>query len=298
MSTFAHTTVLLEPTVDFVLPRSGGIYVDCTLGGGGHTEHLLERSAPEGRVIGIDRDPRALEAASERLARFGARFTPVHDDFGAIKRVLASLSIPRVDGVIADVGVSSPQLDDASRGFSFMNEGPLDMRMDTTRGETVLELIERLDANELADVIYELGEERKSRRIARSIREAFEAGSLETTSDLASAVRRAMGGPRGKIDPATRTFQALRIAVNRELAELSSLVQAAGDVLVDDGIVAIIAFHSLEDRIVKRAFRDDVRLVACTKKPVIADDDEAKRNPRARSAKLRAARRVPREVAE
>ena len=298
MSTFAHTTVLLEPTVDFVLPRSGGIYVDCTLGGGGHTEHLLERSAPEGRVIGIDRDPRALEAASERLARFGARFTPVHDDFGAIKRVLASLSIPRVDGVIADVGVSSPQLDDASRGFSFMNEGPLDMRMDTTRGETVLELIERLDANELADVIYELGEERKSRRIARSIREAFEAGSLETTSDLASAVRRAMGGPRGTIDPATRTFQALRIAVHRELAELSSLVQAAGDVLVDDGIVAIIAFHSLEDRIVKRAFRDDVRLVACTKKPVIADDDEAKRNPRARSAKLRAARRVPREVAE
>jgi 16S rRNA (cytosine1402-N4)-methyltransferase len=298
MSTFAHTTVLLEPTVDFVAPRSGGVYVDCTLGGGGHTALMLERSAPDGRVIGIDRDPIALLAARERLAHFGDRFTAVHSDFGAIKNVLASQSIERVHGIVADVGVSSPQIDDATRGFSFMNEGPLDMRMDTTRGETVLELIERLDADALANVIYELGEERKSRRIARSIKEACDAGELSTTSDLASAVRRAMGGPRGKIDPATRTFQALRIAVNRELNELADLMRALPDVLEDGGVAAIISFHSLEDRIVKRAFRDEPRLAPCTKKPVVADDDEARANPRARSAKLRAARRTDREVAE
>lgn len=297
MNAFAHTTVLLEETVGFVAPRAGGVYVDCTLGGGGHTALLLERSAPDGRVIGIDRDPRALEAARARLAPYGARFEAVHANFGDIKDVLAARDLARVSGVVADVGVSSPQLDDASRGFSFSNAGPLDMRMDTTRGETVLELIERLDDDALADVIYELGEERKSRRVARAIREAAGRGELETTADLAQVVRRAVGGPRGKIDSATRTFQALRIAVNRELDELDALVRALPDVLDDDAVASIIAFHSLEDRIVKRAFRDDARLTPCTKKPVVASDEQARENPRARSAKLRAARRVPRAVA-
>lgn len=295
MTEFAHVTVLAERTVDLVAPRAGGIYVDCTLGGGGHAERILERSSPDGRLVGIDRDERALAASRERLARFGDRVHYVHARFGAVGRALGELGIPAVDGIIADLGVSSPQLDDASRGFSILREGPLDMRMDPSRGESALELIERLEENELADVIYQYGEERRSRGVARSIKAALREGKLETTEDLARAVRRVVGPRTGRIDPATRTFQGLRIAVNAELDELRSLCATGPDLLVEGGVLAIISFHSLEDRIVKHAFRDDPRLLVLTKKPLEADEEETALNPRARSAKLRGARRLPRE---
>lgn len=293
---FVHETVLVTETLDALAPRAGGVYADATLGGGGHAEGILERSAPDGRLIGLDRDPSALAAARARLERFGGRVTFVHGAFGELGRILAEVGAPRVEGVVADVGVSSPQLDRAERGFSFRAGGPLDMRMDPTSGETAQELIASLEERALADLIYELGEERKSRPIARSIKRAEAAGELETTDDLRRAVVRAIG-PRkqGGVDPATRTFQALRIAVNDELGQLDALLAQLPDVLVDDGVAVIIAFHSLEDRKVKRAFRGSDVLVPLTKRPVIAGDEERARNPRARSAKLRAARRAARE---
>ena len=295
---FHHVTVLRGETVGFLEPKSGGVYADVTLGGGGHTELLLERSAPEGRVIGVDRDERALAAARARLERFGERATLVHAEASELPKVLASLGIERLDGVMADLGVSSPQLDDAGRGFSFRAAGPLDMRMDPSQGETARELCERLDETELANVIYQYGEERKSRPIARSIKRAIEDNALETTDDLRAAVHRVIRPKHGqRIDPATRTFQALRIAVNDELGQLEGLLACLPDVLEDGGIASIISFHSLEDRLVKNAFRDDARMERMTKKPVVATDEEAAGNPRARSAKLRVARRVPREVA-
>lgn len=297
-SSFHHLTVLREETVDALEPKSGGVYADVTLGGGGHTELLLEKSAPEGRVIGVDRDERALAAARERLSRFGERATLVKGEAGALPQVLESLGITYVDGVMADLGVSSPQLDDAGRGFSFRFSGPLDMRMDPTRGVTAKGLCERLDETELANVIFQYGDERKSRPIARSIKRAIDENALETTDDLRAAIHRVIRPKHGqRIDPATRTFQALRIAVNDELGQLGALLACLPDVLADGGIASIISFHSLEDRLVKNAFRDDPRMERLTKKPVIASDDEAARNPRARSAKLRAARRVSREVA-
>lgn len=297
-SSFHHLTVLREETVDALEPKSGGVYADVTLGGGGHTELLLEKSAPEGRVIGVDRDERALAAARERLSRFGERATLVKGEAGALPRVLESLGITHVNGVMADLGVSSPQLDDAGRGFSFRFSGPLDMRMDPSRGETAKELCERLDETELANVIFQYGDERKSRPIARSIKRAIDENALDTTDDLRAAVHRVIRPKHGqRIDPATRTFQALRIAVNDELGQLEALLACLPDALADGGVASIISFHSLEDRLVKNAFRDDPRMERLTKKPVIASDDEAARNPRARSAKLRAARRVSREVA-
>lgn len=289
---FAHTTVLPAETVSFVAPTSGGVYVDCTLGGGGHAERILEASSPDGILIGVDRDPCALEAAKARLSRFAGRVRYVHAPFGALEDVLQTLDVASVNGIVADLGVSSHQLDDGARGFSIMNAGPLDMRMDPTSGESALELIERLDEDGLANVIYEYGEERKSRGVARSIKAALRAGELATTDDLARAVRRVMGPRKGKIDPATRTFQGLRIAVNGELDELRSLIATAPSFLTDGGVLAIISFHSLEDRIVKHSFRDDPRYRVLTKKPCEASDDELASNPRSRSAKLRAAKRV------
>jgi len=294
---FHHRTVMLEETLSALDPRSGAVYADATLGGGGHTEGVLRRSAPEGRVIGVDRDPKALAAARERLSEFAPRVTFVHGAFGDVAQLLAEVGQPQVNGLIADLGVSSPQLDEAERGFSFRADGPLDMRMDPTRGQTAAELIASLSESELADVIYQLGEERKSRRIARVVKEASDAGALETTGDLQRAVHRAVGGRRGKIDPATRTFQALRIAVNDELGQLDRLLAALPAVLADDGVAVLISFHSLEDRKVKRFFKAHEALAPLTKKPVVATDEERADNPRARSAKLRAARRIPREVA-
>jgi len=297
VSAFHHVPVLYDETLEALDPRAGAVYADCTLGGAGHAEGILLRSGPDGRLIGIDRDPAALAAAHARLAPFGGRATLVHATFEQLPGVLAEAGLSRVHGVLADVGVSSPQLDQPERGFSFGQDGPLDMRMDSSSGETAEELIARLDAEELANVLYELGEERRSRPIARSIKNAQEEGRLRTTGDLRAAVVRVMGPRSGKIDSATRTFQALRLAVNRELEQLTALMAALPDVLEDDGVAAIISFHSLEDRIVKWAFRDDARLQPTTKRPVIASDAELAANPRARTAKLRVARRLPREVA-
>ena len=214
-----------------------------------------------------------------------------------LRQVLTSVGVDRVDGVLADLGVSSGQLDDPARGFSLAKDGPIDMRMDPTEGETALDLIGRSNADELADLIFQYGEERRSRRIARALRRAYEEGELDSTGDLRRAVHRATGPRRGRIDPATRTFQALRIAVNDELGDLEALLEQVPSVLRVGGVVAVISFHSLEDRIVKHTFRDSAHLQPLTKRPIVASDDERASNPRSRSAKLRAARRVAVEEA-
>jgi 16S rRNA (cytosine1402-N4)-methyltransferase len=287
-----HVTVLLAEVMHYLAPTEGGLYVDATLGGGGHAEAVL--AVPGTRVIGIDRDEGALALAAQRLAPFGDRLVTVHARFSEVKERLGAMGIDRVTGLYADVGLSSMQLDDASRGMSFRAEGPLDMRMDGRSGETALELIDRLDDDELADVIYKYGEERRSRRVARCIKQALAAGELVTTLDLRRAVVRAVGPARiGGVDPATRTFQGLRIAVNGELDELAALLDAAPDLVERGGICAVISFHSLEDRLVKRALKNRDLWEPLTKKPVTAGDEEITDNPRARSAKLRASRRLP-----
>jgi 16S rRNA (cytosine1402-N4)-methyltransferase len=291
-----HRPVMLEQTLRMLAPRAGGRYADVTLGRGGHAEATLEASAPDGWLLGLDRDPEALEQARRRLQPYGERVTLVHARFGELARVLADLGIERVDGLVADLGLSSPQLEEAERGFSIQRSGPLDMRMDPTQGETAAELIARLGERELADVLREFGEERRARAVARSIHRSLEHGELETTGDLRRAVTRAVGPKRGRIDPATRSFQALRIAVNRELEELDTLLRDFPEVLEDEGVAVLISFHSLEDRRVKWSFRNDPRLTPITKKPLVPDEDETRVNRRARSAKLRAARRNTREV--
>jgi len=295
MSEFIHETVLLRETVEGVAPVSGGVYVDVTLGGGGHTEAILEASAPAGRVYGVDRDPLALAAARERLQKYGDRVTFLHGRFSDLTSLLADAGVSRVHGIVADLGVSSPQLDHAERGFSFLRPGPLDMRMDPSTGEPLSELLESWTTDELANVLYEYGEERASRPIARSIKAALELGELLTTEDLRRTVVRVLGPRKGGADPATRTFQALRMAVNAETHELDALLSALPELLEDAGRVSIISFHSGEDRRVKHAFRDDPRLRPITKRPLEAGEAESAHNPRARSAKLRVAERVARE---
>jgi 16S rRNA (cytosine1402-N4)-methyltransferase len=281
-----------DEVVQALEPRPGGVYLDVTVGGGGHSAALFA-ACPAIRVVAIDRDPAAVEAARGRLSEFGERASVVHASFEEIEALLGELGLSGVDGLVADLGVSSHQLGDASRGMSFRQEGPLDMRMDRTQGETALELIRRLSQDELADLIYELGEERRSRRIARCIKQAVAARELVTTLDLRRAVVRAVGPHRvGGIDPATRTFQALRMAVNAELPQLGILLAAAPRIVRPDGVAAIISFHSLEDRAVKRAFADHALWERLTAKPLYASPVEQAGNPRARSAKLRAARRL------
>jgi 16S rRNA (cytosine1402-N4)-methyltransferase len=292
---FEHATVMRDEVVRALSPRPGGVYVDATLGGAGHVVALLE-AEPKARVVGLDRDRVAIEAAAERLAPVADRVTLLRAPFSLVREELSGLGIARVDGLYADLGVSSPQLDDPARGMSFRREGPIDMRMDPESGETALELIERLTDEELADVIYQYGEERRSRRIARSIKKAVAAGELVTTLDLRRAIVRAVGPARlGGVDPATRTFQALRIAVNQELSELERLLEALPEVVAPDGVAVVMSFHSLEDRLVKRAFADP-RWAPLTKKPLVPSDEECSKNPRARSAKLRAARRTRDEM--
>jgi 16S rRNA (cytosine1402-N4)-methyltransferase len=289
---FEHTTVMRDEVVRAIGPRAGGIYVDATLGGAGHTVALLE-AEPRARIVGFDRDPTAIAAAEESLGPVADRVSLVRATFSRVRDELTAAGIDRVDGIIADLGVSSPQLDEPERGMSFRREGPLDMRMDPDSGETAVELIDRLSDDELADVIYQYGDERRSRRIARSIKKALASNELGTTLDLRRAIVRAVGPARiGGVDPATRTFQALRIAVNRELDELTSLLESLPDVVAEGGVAAIISFHSLEDRLVKRAFHA-AGWEPLTKKPQVAGDEEQQQNPRSRSAKLRAARRVP-----
>lgn len=289
----------------------GGIYCDATLGGGGHAERILEASGPDGKLIGIDRDPQALAAAGARLERFGERVTLVHGTFGEAAAILERLGLAVVDGFVLDVGVSSPQLDRAERGFSFQREGPLDMRMDPTSGESARALLERVEQGELADLIRRYGEERYAGRIARAIKEEVAAGGLDTTTALAALIARVVPTrERGK-DPATRTFQALRIAVNDELGELERFLAVFPSLLRVGGRVVVIAFHSLEDVLVKNRFRDLARspglpadvaaqmgvrataeLELLTRKPLSPSDDEVAQNPRARSARLRAAVRL------
>jgi 16S rRNA (cytosine1402-N4)-methyltransferase len=284
-----HEPVLAAEIVSFVVTRPGGLYVDATVGLGGHTAAMLEAGA--GRVIGIDRDPAALAACRARFADAGDRVVLVHADYREIRDVLHQQGASAVDGVMADFGVSSMQLDDASRGFSFRQAGPLDMRMDQSRGETLAERLATVDEGTLADVIFHFGEERKSRRVAREIVAARSRGALSTTADLATAARRgAGGGSWQRIDPATRTFQALRIWVNAELDGLHRFVEDATRVLAPGGRLAVLAFHSLEDRVIKQTMRrlateGVARLV--TRRPVMPADEETDRNPRARSARLR-----------
>ncbi|HVU04894.1 MAG TPA: 16S rRNA (cytosine(1402)-N(4))-methyltransferase RsmH [Polyangiaceae bacterium] len=295
---FEHVTVLGEETIAALRPgdAENGTFVDVTAGGGGHSALLLAR-APTARLFAFDRDPRAVEAATARLAPFGERVTVVHGTFSEVAPWLAEHGVTTVDGLLADLGVSSPQIEDAARGMSFRFEGPLDMRMDPTQGETARDLIERLDQDELADAIYHYGEEHRSRRVARCIKQALDRGELETTLDLRRAVVRAVGPRRvGGVDPATRTFQALRILVNQELAELEGLLATLPSLIEPGGVAAIISFHSLEDRLVKRAFSQRDVWERLSKKPIVPTDAEQAENPRSRSAKLRAARRVDDET--
>jgi 16S rRNA (cytosine1402-N4)-methyltransferase len=294
VSAFVHETVMLREIVDALSPATidGGVFVDATLGGGGHTEGILEASASS-KVIALDRDDIALAASKQRLAKYGDRVVFVKTAFADVQAALAELGMTEIDGICADLGVSSPQLDDAARGMSFRREGPLDMRMDASSGETALELIARLSDDELANVIFEYGDERRSRRIARSVKRALADNQLVTTLDLRKAIVRAVGPVRvGGVDPATRTFQALRIAVNGELDQLDELLTALPRIVRPNGRVAILSFHSLEDRLVKRAFQDREKWDVVNKKPLEATEDEKTHNPRARSAKLRAAIRV------
>lgn len=294
---FHHLTVLLKETVGYLAPKDGGTYLDLTLGAGGHTEAILQ-ACGGAHVIGIDRDPSAIVAARRRLERFGSRVTFIQAKFSDAESELRARGIGPVDGLLADLGVSSPQLDTAERGMSFRREGPLDMRMDPTDGETAADLLVRLTQDELADVIYHLGEERRSRRVARCIKQALDAGELASTFDLRRAIVRAVGPRRvGGIDPATRTFQALRLAVNRELEELTELLRASKNLIRPGGVAAIISFHSLEDRLVKRAFLERNVWQRLSKRPVVAGLEEQAENPRSRSAKLRAAVRFDERAA-
>jgi len=291
-ASFSHLPVLLESVVSSLEAAQGGLFVDATAGGAGHSRGILEAS-PNVRLIATDRDLAAVSTARERLEQFGERAHVAHARFSEIGRVLDEAGIQSVDGILADLGVSSFQLDTAERGMSFRQQGPIDMRMDTSRGETALELIARLDQDELADVIYELGEERSSRRVARCIKQALDEGNLNDTIELRRAIVRALGPRRvGGIDPATRTFQALRMAVNGELNEVSALLALGRERLKPGGRLAVISFHSLEDRLVKREFQNRMLWAPLSKKPLLASDEEQAKNPRSRSAKLRVARRL------
>jgi 16S rRNA (cytosine1402-N4)-methyltransferase len=306
-----HVAVLADEVVEYLAPRAGALYCDGTLGAGGHAARVLEAGAPDARLIGIDRDPAALAIARERLAGFGDRVTLVHATYADAARVLADLGVARIDGFVLDLGLSSIQVDDPARGFSFSRSGPIDMRMDPSGEDaTALDLIRRLDVEELSRVLRELGEEHYHKRIAHRIKEEARAGRLDTTADLARVVEDCIPAAqrrRARIHPATRTFQALRIAVNRELDELERFLAGFPDLLADGGRCVVISFHSLEDRMVKHRFRDlawssslPPQLAEAagervhpicrplTRKAVVATDEEVERNPRARSARLRA----------
>ena len=306
-----HRPVLLEETLKFLAPERGGLFIDCTVGLGGHSEAIL-KSSSDTRVIGMDLDAAALDYSRQRLAPFGERFRAFQTNFRAIAEVLRQANERDPNGILVDLGVSSLQFDSPERGFSFRFDAPLDMRMDPTNGPTAADLLQQLPESEIARIIFEFGEERHSRRIARRIVERREQGKpITTTTELADLVRLAAGGhKRNQIHPATRTFQALRIAVNQELEELGSFVESAVDLLIPDGRFVGISFHSLEDRILKSELRRlsgqcqcPPRLPVCscgarkvvellTRRPVTPGDREVDENPRARSAKLRAARKL------
>jgi 16S rRNA (cytosine1402-N4)-methyltransferase len=273
--------------------------LDCTVGFCGHAERLLEIGSPSGLVVGLDRDACAIEVGRQRLQQYGSRLTLIHGRFADLKQHLGAQGISSVDGVLFDLGVSSPQLDEPARGFSFQADGPLDMRMDQSVGATAADLVNETGETDLANLIFELGEERYSRRIARAIVRARAMQPIRTTRELASIIERAVPAHyrRGRIHCATRTFQALRIAVNDELKQLASALHDAVDILAPGGRLCVISFHSLEDRIVKHTFRAlaGKELTVLTKRPQLPTEEEINRNPRARSAKLRVAERIIRE---
>jgi 16S rRNA (cytosine1402-N4)-methyltransferase len=291
-----HLPVMTAEVLQHLRPDQGGLFVDCTVGLGGHARALLEAGAT--RVIGIDRDLDALARAAETLAPWADRAELVHADYRAISDVLDARQVPAVDGALADLGVSSMQFDAPGRGFSFQRDEPLDMRMDRSQGETAADFVARATEVELADTIFQYGEERFSRRIARALVETRRDTPVATTRQLAAIVRRSI--PRRgyvRIDPATRTFQALRIWVNRELEGLDRFLEAAASRLRAGARLAVITFHSLEDRIVKHTLRalehrETALVKVLTKKPLVPAEDEVRRNPRARSAKLRVAERM------
>lgn len=287
-----HVPVLLDEVIQWLEPRPGSILVDGTLGGGGHTRALAERVSPGGQVLALDRDPAALEAAERNLAGLPVRL--VQANYADLPEILQQLEISAVDGVLMDLGLSSDQLADPSRGFSFSVGGTLDLRFDPTQGEPAHRLVNRLSAEHLADLIYRYGEERYSRRIARAIVERRREEPIQTAAELAELVRRCVPRSRTEhsIDPATRTFQALRIAVNEELKWLEVALRRTADCLRPQGRFALISFHSLEDRLVKDAFRDDPGYEPLTRRPVRPSAEEIAHNPRSRSAKLRVAARV------
>lgn len=289
-----HIPVLPQEVLRYLDPQPEQTVVDCTVGGGGHARLIAERIAPLGKLIGLDKDPGMLELA--RPALLGMNATLVHRPFDELSEVLQSLQIEGVDGILADLGFSSDQLSNPHRGLSFQHNGPLDMRLDPTCGEPVSDLVRRLPERELADIFWRYGEERHSRRIARKITESRQKTPIETTGQLAELVRSCVPRSRNHpIDPATRVFQALRIAVNDELGALERLLSIAPEMLKPGGRLLVISFHSLEDRRVKQALRNRELFEELTRKPVTASDEEQRNNPRSRSAKLRAARVIDRK---
>ena len=304
-----HVPVLLNETLELLVTNLAGTYIDGTLGRGGHAVEILKRLSPEGRLIGLDRDAEAIEQTKEILKPYGKRAVRIHGNFANMKELCGQIGVTEVDGVLLDLGVSSPQFDVAERGFSFAKDGPLDMRMDRTQGRTAADLVNEDDEETLANLIYRLGEDRDSRRIARAIVLERQHGRIERTLKLSEIVERAKGGRHGPIHPATQTFQALRMAVNTELESLAAGLEAGLSMLREGGRIAVITFHSLEDRPVKEFFKRHtvkreslqqggeklvynepaVRLL--TKKPLTASKQELADNPRSRSAKLRAAER-------
>ncbi len=284
-----HIPVLPRETLQYLAPQPGETIVDGTLGGAGHTRMLAEAVGPTGQIISLDRDEQAIDEAAKILR--GLPIKLVHANFCELRSVLKQLEIPAVDGVLLDLGLSSDQMADRERGFSFESEGPLDLRFDTSEGEPAYRWLQRMKEVDIANLIYEFGEERYSRRIARRIVETRGEHPIRTAAELAQLVRKCVPrSPKEKIDPATRTFQALRIAVNDELGSLDRVLRDLPGCLASGGRAVIISFHSLEDRRVKEAFRGDSRYEVLTKKPILAGEQEVADNPRSRSAKLRAAK--------
>ncbi|WP_148134304.1 16S rRNA (cytosine(1402)-N(4))-methyltransferase RsmH [Candidatus Formimonas warabiya] len=310
---FGHVPVLLEECMEMLKLKNTGLYVDCTMGGAGHAKAILERTSPHGTLIGLDQDEKAVETGRERLKEYGNRVTIVHDNFGNIKEILNRLHITGVDGFLFDIGVSSYQLDHAERGFSYMEDAPLDMRMDVNRLTfTAADLVNSASGEKLAEIIFKYGEERWAKRIAQFVTEYRTQKPIETTGELVQIIKAAIpaGARKDGPHPAKRTFQALRIAINNELELLESVVADAASFLKPGGRICIISFHSLEDRIIKQQFQNLSGLCSCppgfpvctcgkkqilkvvTRKPIIPSEAEVTRNPRARSAKLRVAERV------
>ncbi len=303
-----HIPVLLAETVAALSPVPGGRYIDATLGGGGHAQALLAASGPDGLLLGLDADPRAIDRVTKRLAAFESRITLVQSNFRHLARIAQEHGFEQVDGILLDLGVSSFHLDEAEQGFSFRQDGPLDMRMNPDSGPSAADLVNTLDAEELADILYRYGEERRSRRIARAI---IAHRPINSTTQLADIIVGAIGRkPGARLHPATRTFQALRIAVNDELGALEAVLPQALQLLKPNGVLAVITFHSLEDRIVKHYFHHESRDCICPprspvctcghraqikelrRKGIIPSPTEMIQNPRSRSARLRAARKL------